>query len=129
MLAIARLKYRILGLFPKTCFLFCKSDNARVFLNTPKVFLNTPKVFLNTPKVFLNTPKVFLNTPKVFFNKAGLLQNKVRLLQNKAGLLQNKVRFYVVFRQKSEFAATVLPPKNRLNTGVSEDWWQGGSKN
>ena len=108
MLAIARLKYRILGLFPKTCFLFCKSDNARVFLNTPKVFLNTPKVF---------------------FNKAGLLQNKVRLLQNKAGLLQNKVRFYVVFRQKSEFAATVLPPKNRLNTGVSEDWWQGGSKN
>jgi hypothetical protein len=72
MLAIARLKYRILGLFPQTCFLFCKSDNARVFLNTPKVF----------------------------FNKAGLLQNKVRLLQNKAGLLQNKVRFYVVFRQK-----------------------------
>jgi len=70
----------------------------------------------------LNTPKVIFITPKVFFNKAGLLQNKVRLLQN-------KVRFYVVFRQKSEFAATVLPPKNRLNTGVSEDWWQGGSKN
>ena len=37
-------------------------------------------------------------------------------------------RFYVAFRQKSNFAATLLPPKKCLNTGVVEDWWQGGSK-
>jgi len=35
---------------------------------------------------------------------------------------------FVVFRQKTEFAATLLPPKMCLNTGVIEDWWQGGSK-
>ena len=38
-------------------------------------------------------------------------------------------RFYVAFRQKSNFAATMLPPKKCLNTGVVEDWWQSGSKN
>jgi hypothetical protein len=27
------------------------------------------------------------------------------------------------------FAATLLPPKKCLNTGVVEDWWQSGSKN
>jgi len=27
------------------------------------------------------------------------------------------------------FAATLLPPKMCLNTGITEDWWQGGSKN
>jgi hypothetical protein len=36
--------------------------------------------------------------------------------------------FFVAFCQKPEFAATLLPPKMCLNTGVIEDWWQGGSK-
>jgi len=35
---------------------------------------------------------------------------------------------FVVFCQKPEFAATLLPPKMCLTTGVIEDWWQGGSK-
>ncbi len=37
-------------------------------------------------------------------------------------------RFYVAFRQKSNFAATLLPPKLCLFTDVLEDWWQSGSK-
>jgi hypothetical protein len=37
-------------------------------------------------------------------------------------------RFFVAFRQKSDFAATLLPPKMCLNTGIVEDWWQGGSR-
>ena len=36
--------------------------------------------------------------------------------------------FFVAFRHKSEFAATLLPSKIYLNTGIVEDWWQGGSK-
>ena len=35
---------------------------------------------------------------------------------------------FVAFRQKSEFATTLLPSKIYLNTGIVEDWWQGGSK-
>jgi len=34
----------------------------------------------------------------------------------------------LLFYQKPEFAATLLPPKMCLNTGITEDWWQGGSK-
>jgi hypothetical protein len=36
--------------------------------------------------------------------------------------------YFIAFRHKSEFAATLLPPKKCLNTGIVEDWWQGGSK-
>ena len=109
-----------------------------VFGNTLKVFLNTPKVILNTPKVILNKAGLLSNKARLFQNKAGLLSNRhfwyqfTRFLDYKdQKYLQNPIKsinylcvllvVFVVFRQKLEFTATLLPPKMCLNTGVIED--------
>ena len=74
-----------------------------------------------------------MNKARLFFNKARLFQNKAGLFQNKAGLFVKKALSdcflldFFAFCQKSKFAATLLPPKICLNTGITEDWWQDGS--
>jgi len=52
------------------------------------------------------------------------LQNPIKSINYLCVLLV----IFVVFHQKLEFAATLLPPKMCLNTGVIEDWWQQNIK-
>lgn len=66
-------------------------------------------------------------------NKARLFLIRQGYSKIRQGYLSKRhflIVFYSIFFafcQKSKFAATLLPPKICLNTGITEDWWQDGS--